>query len=307
MPLVSMSRLLANARRGGYAICYAEAWNLESLQAVVQAAEELRSPIIAGFNGGFLMNPGRKEPEDLAYYAGMGLALKKAVVPAAFLLNETDNLDQIEQGMEMGFNAVMVENERLPLAEYRPLVKKVVQKARDRNVSVEAQVGHLPFGGEGNRSGGELTDPSVALHFVEETGVDALGVSVGNVHVVTQNTASIDLEALRRISASLETPLVLHGGSGFPPQMACQVISLGVAKFNFGTVLKQAYLAAVQSALAEYREPLNPHIFVGMGGEKDVLAAGREAVKLKVEQLIRMCGSDGKARGVDPRGGGNGS
>ncbi len=296
MPLVPMSRLLADARRGRYAVCYAESWNLESLQAVVQAAEELHSPIIAGFNGGFLMHSGRTKPENLAYYAGMGLALKKTPVPAAFLLNETDDLGQIEQGMEMGFNAVMVENERLSLDEYRELVKRVVQKARARNVSVEAQVGHLPFGGEGPRSSGELTDPSVARQFVKETGVDALGVSVGNVHVLTRDTASIDLEALRRIAAHIEIPLVLHGGSGFPPKMAGEVVALGVGKFNFGTVLKQAYLGALRASLEEYREPQNPHIFLGMGGEKDVLVAGREAVKLKVKQLIRMCGSERKAR-----------
>src|SRR3954451_21966751 len=108
MPLVSMVQLLADARRDGYAVCYCESWNLESLQAVLEAAEEAQSPIIVGFNGGFLMHPSRRRPENLAFYAGMGLAVRQSTVPVAFLLNETDGLAQIEQAMDLGFNAVMV-------------------------------------------------------------------------------------------------------------------------------------------------------------------------------------------------------
>src|SRR5690348_12363275 len=99
MPLVSMKEILADAERGGYAVCYCEAWNLESLQAVVEAAEELCSPAITGFNGGFLIHPSRREPENLAYYASLGQALRQAATPLAFLLNETDDLRQIELGM----------------------------------------------------------------------------------------------------------------------------------------------------------------------------------------------------------------
>ena len=178
MPLVSMSRLLADAASGGYAVCYCEAWNLESLRAVVQAAEVTHSPIIAGFNGGFLMHPGRAMPEKLAYYAGVGMALHKATVPVAFLLNETDSIGQIEEGIGLGFNAVMVENEHMPFDEYRRLVKRVVGIAHSQNVSVEAQLGRLP-----DASGhltAEPTDPEAARTFVMETGIDALGVAVGN-------------------------------------------------------------------------------------------------------------------------------
>src|SRR5436190_14854370 len=126
MPLMSMNQLLADAKSGGYALCYCESWNLESLQAVMEAAEELRSPVIAGFNGGFLMHPSRPKPERLAYYAGLATALRRSSEPVAFLLNETDDLAQIEEGIELGFNAVMVESARLGAKEYAQLVKKVV-------------------------------------------------------------------------------------------------------------------------------------------------------------------------------------
>jgi len=293
MPLVSMSKLLTDAKLGGYAVCYCEAWNLESFQAVVEAAEEESSPTIAGFGGGFLMHPWRMRAENLAYYAGLGLALEKARIPAAFLLNETPSLAQIEEGISLGFNAVMVENEGLDPTEYRTLVKRVVAMVHSRGISVEAQVGRLATASADGDA--ELTTPEVARAFVEETGIDALAVAVGNIHLLTKGKARLDLEALAKIGRAVPVPLVLHGGSGIPLEVAEYCTRLGVAKVNFGTVLKQAYLAAVREKLPKYREPMNPHPFLGMGGQDDILVAAKDAVKLKVKELLRAFGSAGKA------------
>ena len=293
MPLVSMSKLLADAKRDGYAVCYCEAWSFESFQAVVEAAEEERSPIIAGFNGGFLMHPGRKRPENLSFYAGLGLSLAKAGVPAALLFNESASLAQIEEAIDLGFNAVMVENEGFELDDYRRLVKRVVAKAHRSGVSVEAQVGHLADASSNGSA--EPTTPEGARTFVGETEVDALGVSVGNVHILTEGNSPLDLQALAEIGKAVPVPLVLHGGTGIPLADASRCIGLGVAKVNFGTGLKQAYLAALQEKLARYREPMSPHPFIGMGGEDDILVAGREAVKGKCQELLRAWGSAGKA------------
>jgi fructose/tagatose bisphosphate aldolase len=93
----------------------------------------------------------------------------------------------------------------------------------------------------------------------------------------------------------VEIPLVLHGGTGIPLELAPRCIQLGVAKVNFGTGLKQAYLAATRDNLAHYKEPMSPHPFLGMGGEHDILIAGREAVKTEVMKLLRAYGSAGKA------------
>lgn len=180
MPLVSMNQSLADAVRGGYAVCYCEAWNMESLQAVIEAAEELRSPIITGFNGGFLMHSRRAKFASLAYYAGLALALYKTSAPVAFLLNETDSLTQIEEAIALGFKAVMVENNHLRREKYTKLVKQVVGIAHPKGLSVEAQIGRLPDGRE--LSGAEPTDPEAARTFVEETAVDALSVAVGCSH-----------------------------------------------------------------------------------------------------------------------------
>ncbi len=283
-----MNDLLAAARSGAYAVCYCESWNLESLQAVVAAAEEMGAPIVAGFNGGFLRHASRPKPERLAYYAGLSAALRESTAPVAFLLNETDDPEQIEQGILLGFNAVMVESDFLAPDEYQQLVKRVVRFAHNRNASVEAQIGRLPNGCETGHPPGRATDPKSVRDFVLDTGIDALGIAIGNVHILTRGKASIDLALLAKIREEVEIPLVIHGGTGFPPEFAREVIALGVAKFNFGTNLKQTYLATVRERLAQYSEPMNPHPFVGVGGRQDIFTAARDAVKQKVKELIRI-------------------
>lgn len=294
MPLVAMNEMLADASRGGYAVCYCESWNLESLQAVVEGAEELRAPVIVGFNGGFLMHPSRSKPENLAFYAGMASTVCNVGVPVSLILNESDDFSQIALGIDLGFNAVMVESQNLVSEDYKALVKRVVAYGRNRGVFVEGQIGELPHGWNGVKGNGVITDPMVAKSFVEETGVQALSVSIGNVHIMTQGKAAVNLEALRRIREVVNVPLVVHGGTGFPSESAADVISLGVTKFNFGTTLKQAYLAAVREKMAAYHEPMNPHLFLGMGGPEDIMVAGREAVKARVKELIQQYGFAGR-------------
>lgn len=298
MALTSMKEMLARARREHYAVCYCEAWNLESLQAVVEAAEETRSPVIVGFGGGFLLRPERPHPEPLEYDAGLGLAAAQvASVPVTLLLNETDSFDQIKKAIELGFNGVMVENERLRADEYQEFVRHVVSWAHSHAVAVEAQVGHLPEHAGARPHHGSLTDPQAARAFAQSTGVDALAVSIGNVHVMTRGGAAVDLKLLAEMERQVRLPLVVHGGTGFPRRKAQQAVRCGVAKFNFGTRLKQAYLRALESSLRKYREPMNPHPFLGMGGRKDVLVAARQAVKREVVKLMQAFGSAGKARG----------
>jgi ketose-bisphosphate aldolase len=296
MPLVSMNELLADAKAGGYSVCYCESWNLESLQAVIEAAEELQAPVVAGFNGGFLMHTERPQAERLVYYSCLVAAVRASSAPVAFLLNETDDLAQIEEGIRAGFNSVMVENAILAPKEYRQRVKDVVRMAHANHVSVEAQIEHLPNGWDVANGGGEVTNPKRAQAFVDETGIDALGIAIGNVHILTRGKAKINLDSLLEIHRTVNIPLVIHGGTGFPAELAGEVIKLGVAKFNFGTNLKQAYLAAVREALSAYAEPMNPHHYLGMGGDRDIMSAGRNAVKQKAKELILAYGYAGRPR-----------
>jgi ketose-bisphosphate aldolase len=296
MPIAPMSEMLRAAQRGGYAVCYCESWDLESFIAVVEAAEECDAPTIAGFNGGFLRHRGRSKPESLRFYAALRFALERSTVPVALLLNESDDFTQMREAMELGFNALMPENEGLTPDEYRALVEDVVKIAHPLGVSVEAQLGTLPSGGSQDQHAGELTEPEAARDFVTRTEVDALAVSVGNVHILTRGQASLDFDALRRIREKVEVPLVVHGGTSLPPESIATLIGLGVAKLNYGTILKQVYLAALRESLPRYQPPMSPHPFLGMGGSLDILVAAREAVKAKVKELLLLSKSAGQAR-----------
>jgi len=303
MPLHSLQEILSDARREAYGVPYCESWNLESAQAVVAAAERVGSPAIVGFNGGFLQHRSRQYPEKLAWYAGVRLALETTRVPVALLLNESTSVEQIEEAIQLGFNAVMPDNEGLASDEYRKLVKRVVAVSHRSGVWVEAQIGTLPAGNSAPDCTGDMTDPHFAASFVAETGVDALAISIGNVHVMTSGKASPDFGLLRRIRRMLDVPLVVHGGTGLTPASIREMVALGATKFNFGTVLKQAYLEAVGQALASYHPPCNPHPYLGIGGNEDIMIAGREAVRRKVEELIEICGSKGRvARDVSRAG-----
>jgi ketose-bisphosphate aldolase len=293
MPLARLQDLLAAARRDAYAVCYCESWNLESLQAVLDAAEETHSPVIAGFNGGFLSHAARKQPENLAFFAGFRLAIEQARVPVAFLLNESTDVIQMREALALGFNAVMPDNEGLDDQQYLRVVQEVVEFAHTVGAFVEAQVGHLAT--SRGASCEVLTEPEAAAAFVATTGVDALAVAVGNVHILTEGRCRLNVQAVERIRDRIGVPLVLHGGTGISAGDLRSAIRAGIAKVNFGTGLKQAYLQAVASAISRYRYPLSPHEFLGIGGSEDILTAGRNAVADRVRELMEICGSAGRA------------
>ena len=292
MPLEPAGPMLARARREGYAVGYFESWNLESLQGVVDAAEQTRSPIILGFNGDFLSRPARQAEERIAWYAALGrAAAKSASVPCALIFNECPRDDWVRAAIDAGFNLVMPADASATPDETTRRVGTLATLAHARGVAVEAEVGELPCGVVGG--GGALTDPEAAEVFVASTGVDLLAVSVGNVHIKTRGEAPLDLERLEAIRRRVAVPLVLHGGTGIAAASLREAIALGVAKVNYGTYLKQRYLRAVRTALT--RDLEDPHQLLGLGGPDDVLVAGRLAVRDAVLERIDVLGCCGKA------------
>lgn len=295
MPLESIDCLMRGCRENGYAIGYFESWNLDSLQGVLDAAEQTRSPIIIGFNGEFLSHAGRRAPERLALYAALGkAAAQTSPVPCALIFNECSSDRRILEAAEAGFNLVMPADPECPYEEYKRRVGQIVRHCHQRRVAVEAELGELPCGVSGPaQGGGQLTDPTVAEQFARETGVDLLAVSVGNVHIQMSGQQDLDLERLAEIHRRVPIPLVLHGGTGISAGALKEAIRLGVAKVNYGTYLKQHYLAAVREALA--KEQGNPHELLGLGGPSDVMVAGRLAVRDAVLERIESLGCCGRA------------
>ena len=287
MPLAPLTTLLADARAHGYALGYFEAWDGYSLEAVVDAAEAERAPVIIG--AGCLLG---HQP----WFDGGGIELlgalggevaRRARVPVALLLNETHTLEQSLRGLDAGFNAVMMHTGDVGA------VAELAAAAHARGAAVEGELGDLPDAAHGTP--GTLTDPAEADAFVAATGVDCLAVSVGNVHLLAHGSAEIDLDLLRAVHERVPVPLVIHGGTGFPPDAVAPAIAAGVAKFNVGTVLRSAFLRGLTGAAAELPAEPDVHAAVGSHGPADVLEAGKAAMAEAVRNLIRQYGASGRA------------
>ncbi len=294
MPLESIARMICHARENHYAVGYFEGWSLESIQGVIDAAEQTRSPIIIGFSGEFLTRPGRLCAERLEIYAALGkAAAESAQIPCGLIFNECPQDELTLEAVGLGFNLVLPTNSRSSLDEYVRRLKRIVPIAHQRNAAVEAELGELPSGVSGHaENGGALTDPVSARDFVEQTGIDLLAVSVGNVHIRVNGEQDLDLDRLAAIQHQVKIPLVLHGGTGIAAASLREAIRLGVAKVNYGTYLKQRYLKAVRSALDHRCD--NPHELLGLGGEEDVMVAGRRAVRDAVLERIEWLGCCGR-------------
>ena len=295
MPLEPIGPMMRKAADGGFAVGYFESWNLESLQGVIDAAEETRSPIIIGFNGDFLSRPTRLAADRLAWYGAMGrAAAESASVPCGLIFNECPRDDWVREAIEVGFNLVMLADPEAPADDYTHRVAALSRLAHDRGIAIEAELGELPCGALGGPpSGGSATDPEEAVAFVAATGVDLLAVSVGNVHIRTRGQGGLDLDRLAAIRRRVEVPLVLHGGTGIAADALREAIAMGVTKVNYGTYLKRRYLDAVSVAIGV--ECPDPHRLLGIGGPEDILVAGRRAVRDAVLERIGLLGCCGRA------------
>ena len=297
MPLLPLQRILGEARAGGYAVGYFEAWDACSLEAVLTAAEQESAPVILGF--GAMMVDGRwLDSGGIEVLGAIGRSYAaRSSVSVSLIFNETHTLEQARRGIDAGFNAVMIDTEHWRPEDALVAVKELCRVAHPSGVAVEAELGTLA---EATAAGvdetdASLTDPEEAARFVEETGVDCLAVSVGNVHILMDQEASIDMERLRSIHQQVDVPLVIHGGTSFPPAAVAPAIALGVAKFNVGTVLKHAFWAGLESAVGAAGPHPDVHRLLGSHKDSDVMALAQERMTAKVRSLIRQYGGSGRA------------
>ncbi len=256
--------VLTEAARGRTAVAGFTAYNLETVQAIRAAAEATGAPVILQAGASGFRHGG---------WALAHLALAAAADSSARIgvhLDHSRDLEEIRACLDLGYTSVMVDGSHLPFRENVELTREAAELAHAAGAWVEGELGALA--GDEDRStdarSGAFTDPREAARFVEETGVDALAVAVGNVHGFTSTPVRLDFDRLAEIHASCPVPLVLHGASGLPPADREAALDRGVAKVNVNTELRQAFLAAVEEAL-----PDDGHDLAG------VLAAGRRAVE----------------------------
>jgi fructose/tagatose bisphosphate aldolase len=290
-----MPVLLDHGRRGGYAVGYFETWDLASLEAVIDAAEAERSPVIVGF-GGMMVDVAWLEARGVRMLGGAArAAAEQASVPAAVMFNEALTIAQADAALEAGYNCLLLSTDTLSAPEALRVTTDLTARAHASGVAVEAELGHLPDYAGGREIGGELTDPAEAAAFVAATRIDCLAVSIGNVHVKTDGWSSIDHARLEALHEAVGIPFAIHGGTSFPPGAIPHAVEHGVAKINVGTVLKRVYLEALRGTVGSLPDDLDIHEALGSRKPGDVTAAARAALTLKVRELMRTYGSSGKA------------
>jgi fructose-bisphosphate aldolase class II len=243
----------------------------EDARAYVEAAEELGAPVI------LQAGPGCRRNTPTPILGKMFRTLAEdARVPVVCHVDHATTVEECRAGIDSGFTSVMIDGSHLPLEDNVALTARVVEEAHRAGVSVEGEVGVVGYA-DGIAS--QATSPEDATRLERESGLDALAVSVGNIHLSEAKMTSIDFPALAAIAARTRVPLVLHGGSGIPVAMRRRAArEFRVAKFNVGTELRMAFGAALRHHLAA-----NPKSFDRI----EILLATAPALKNVANDVIR--------------------
>ena len=307
MSLVTSRNILIKAMKKGYAIGHFNVANMETMQAVVEAANEKRSPVILAVT------------ESAIKYAGLDylvaivkLAASKVKVPVVLHLDHGKDLKIIKKCIESGFTSIMVDASNYKFERNVSITKKVVRMARKKNIPVEAELGSLTSKLNGLSMDEQLsiyTDPLEAETFVKRTKIDSLAVSIGTSHGAYKfkGRAHLDFERLRLIREVVKVPLVLHGASEIPAEVVKQGIKYGakwhgarglgeeslrkacahgIDKVNIHTDLSLIYIASVREYLSKNPKEMDP---------RNINSYARQQIKAFVKRKIDILGSNGKA------------
>ncbi len=241
--LVNLKEILKIAEDKKIAIGSFNTPNLASLKAVIEAAEETKTPVII-MHAQVHEEMGLCKMEEIAPI--MLMLAKSAKVPVCVHLDHGTDVEYVKRGLELGFTSVMYDGSLLSEEENTKNTKIIVAEAKKTGASVEAEIGSMGAregGGEGGAS--VYTDPQQAMDFVEETGIDALACAFGTAHGIYTEEPKLDFERVEKINSMVSVPLVMHGGSGISDQDYIKVINLGIRKINYYTYMAKAAGAAV--------------------------------------------------------------
>ncbi len=280
--LVSLDAVVPGAFADHYAIGAFNVTNIETAQAVLSAAEELKAPVIV------------QTSEKALDYAGfdnltsvvLNMA-KQSTVPVVVHLDHGRSTDIAEKCLERGYSSVMVDFSHSSFAENLAKTKSIVSLAKKHGASVEAELGAV-LGREDyiEHKVASKTDPAEAAQFVDEVHLSVLAVGIGNAHGITTKEEKLDFDLLAQIQERTKFPLVLHGASGNSAKDIHKAIENGVVKINIDTDLRLAWSGAVRKYLRS-----NPDAY----DIRDINEAGRMAISMTVKQKIALFGSIGKA------------
>ncbi len=282
MPLVTSTKMLKDAQKGNYAVGAFNAENMEMVKAIIQAAEELKAPVM------IQTTPSTIKYGTLeTYFAMVSAEAKKASVPVCLHLDHGSSFELAVQAMKAGYTSVMIDGSHEDFEGNVAVSKKVADVANALGIPVEAELGKV--GGKEDDLEADAdtnTDPEEAREFVERTGVTSLAVAIGTAHGFYHGTPVLDKERVSEVKSLVSVPLVLHGASGLSEEDVRECVERGMCKVNFATELRAAYTDACKKLLSEKPETFDP---------KKLGVVGIEAVKEIVKSRMVMCGCDGKA------------
>ena len=242
MSLVTLEQVLQPALKGQYAVAGLVTLGWEDMRAYVAAAEAEGCPVI------LQAGPSCRAHTPLPILGKMFCYLaENASVPVVAHLDHGYTFDDCRAALDAGFTSIMFDGSRKPLAQNIEETAKIAEMAHAAGASCEGEIGFVGYAGGENSAG---TDPAEAMKFAAETGVDAMAISVGNVHLQQDKEGGLDLDRIRAIEAVASVPLVIHGGSGVPlAQRRLLATGSSVCKFNIGTELRMAFGAALRAAV----------------------------------------------------------
>ena len=271
MTLATLSEVLEPARSHGYAIGGLVVLGWEDARAYVNAAEAEQAPVI------LQAGPGCRAHTPLPILASMFRTLgESADVPVVAHLDHGYTYDECREAVECGFTSVMFDGSRTELQQNIDDTSKVVELAHSAGISCEGEIGFVGYD-QGEASA--TSDPGEAQAFAQATKVDALAVSVGNVHLQTTKSAKIDLDVLSSIEAVTDIPLVIHGGSGVPSESREHMArNTAVCKFNIGTELSMAFGSSLREAVARDPKRFN-RVQILKETEEGVSAAAQTVIR----------------------------
>jgi fructose-bisphosphate aldolase class II len=302
--LADTKKLLKNALRGGYAVPAFNFYNMETLQAIVDASNITQSPIILAVSESALAYMG----EDILMAMVDGIEKKRGQI--ALHLDHGHSLEICKHAIDLGFSSVMFDGSGLPLKENIKISKKIVEYAHKHNVSVETELGVLAGIEDKNTKSknNSYTAPTIVKNFVKETGTDFLAIAIGTSHGLYKRTKPTDklrFDILEQIATEIpNTPLVLHGASNIPqkfiktinkfggniknafgiaPAQLRHAISMHITKINVDSDSRLAFTSAVRETLAKDKNAFDPRTY---------LTKARESVtKNCVDEIQNIMGS----------------
>ena len=279
MTLVTLAQVLQPALKGGYAVPGLVCLGWEDMRAFVAAAEAERAPII------LQAGPGCRAHTPLPLLGRMFRHLaEQASVPVVAHLDHGYTLEECRVALDAGFTSVMVDGSKLSLQANIDLTAAVAELAHAAGASCEGEIGLVGYAGG---AASARTVPDEAARFALETGVDAMAISIGNVHLQQDAGQGLDLDRLRAIEALTPVPLVIHGGSGVPTaERAALAATSNICKFNIGTELRMVFGTALRAALA--RDP-------SQFDRIEILRATEAPMTAAAQAVIRNLGAHGQA------------